>query len=186
MLDRYKPIGFVSIECVGQEWGFTTYAVWLEPTSVRERLPVNALSFYGAVEEDVGQAHDVVVDDTTTRDQTRNRSQQRKIDLQRAPVYVLDQPIQDLAGRTAELHERQAGEAHDHEEAVKRYTILGAVTQELGRATFESQSVQATSGAVRVGVASAEDRCHHQGVDNVGENRDAHVGHGDDIRRCSS
>ena len=72
-------------------------------------------------------------------------------------MYLLNQPAQYLARSTAELHERQTGEAHDHEEAVKRHTILGAVTQNLGRAAFESQSVQATGGAVGVGVAGTED-----------------------------
>jgi hypothetical protein len=100
-------------------------------------------------------------------------------------MHLLDQPAQDFARGTAQLHERQAGEAHDDEEAVKRYAVLGAVTQYLRRATFESQPVQATGGAVSVGVASTEDRGHHQGVDNVRENRDAHVGHRDDIGRRS-
>jgi hypothetical protein len=100
-------------------------------------------------------------------------------------MHLLDQPAQDFARSTAKLHERQAGEAHDDEETVKRYTALGAVTQYLWRATFKSQSVQATGGAVSVGVASTEDRGHHQGVDNVRENRDAHVGHRDDIGRRS-
>jgi hypothetical protein len=51
-----------------------TYAVRLEPTSVRKLGPVNTLGLDGAVEEDVGQAHDVVVDDTTTGDQARKVS----------------------------------------------------------------------------------------------------------------
>jgi hypothetical protein len=101
-------------------------------------------------------------------------------------VHLLDQPAQHFAGCTAELHERQAGEAHDDEEAVKRYTVLGAITQNFRRATFKRQSVQTAGGAVGVGVAGTEDRCDHQGVDNVRENRDAHVGHRDDIGRRSS
>ena len=43
-------------------------------------------------------------------------------------VHLLNQPAQYLARSTAELHERQAGEAHDDEEAVERHTVLGAVT----------------------------------------------------------
>jgi len=50
-----------------------TYAVRLEPTGVRKLAPVNTLSLNGAVKEDVGQAHDVVVDDTTTGDQARKQ-----------------------------------------------------------------------------------------------------------------
>jgi hypothetical protein len=48
-----------------------TYAVWLEPSGVRERLSVHALGLAGAVEEDVGDRHDDVVDDSTTSDQAR-------------------------------------------------------------------------------------------------------------------
>ena len=100
-------------------------------------------------------------------------------------VHLLNQPAQYLTGSTAELHELQAGEAHDDEEAVKRYTILGAVTQCFRCATFKRQSVQAAGGAVSVGVAGTENRGHHQGVDDVRKDRDAHVGHRDDIGRCS-
>jgi hypothetical protein len=48
-----------------------TYAVRLEPTGVRKLAPVNTLGLDGAPEEDVGQAHDVVVDDTATGDQAK-------------------------------------------------------------------------------------------------------------------
>ena len=41
---------------------------------------------------------------------------------------LLDQPSEHLVRSVAELHERQTGEAHHHEEAVKWNTILGAVT----------------------------------------------------------
>ena len=39
-------------------------AVWLEPPRVREGLAVKALGFAGAVEEDVGDAHDDIVNET--------------------------------------------------------------------------------------------------------------------------
>jgi hypothetical protein len=54
------------------------YAVRLEPTGVRKLAPVNTLGLDGAPEEDVGQAHDVVVDDTTTSDQAREVGQPQK------------------------------------------------------------------------------------------------------------
>lgn len=47
------------------------YAVRLEPAGVRECLPVNALSLAGAVEEDVGDRHNQVVDDAATSDQAK-------------------------------------------------------------------------------------------------------------------
>ena len=51
-----------------------TYAVRLEPTSVRKLLPVNTLGLDGAVEEDVGDCHDDVVDDATASDQAESLS----------------------------------------------------------------------------------------------------------------
>jgi hypothetical protein len=56
-----------------------TYAVRLEPTSVRKLGPVNTLGLDGAIEEDVGQAHDVVVNDTATGDQARKVSHGRPV-----------------------------------------------------------------------------------------------------------
>jgi hypothetical protein len=46
-----------------------THAVWLEPASVCKLLPVQALSFDGAVKENVCERHDNVVDDAATSDQ---------------------------------------------------------------------------------------------------------------------
>jgi hypothetical protein len=52
-------------------------------------------------------------------------------------VHLLDQPAQYLVGPTAKLQERQAGEAHDNEEAVERYTTLSAVAENLRCTAFE-------------------------------------------------
>lgn len=144
-----------------------TYSVGLEPTSVRERLPVNSLGLDGAVEEDVGHAHDVVVDNSATSDQ-------------------VDQPAEHLVGGTADLQERQAGEAHNNAEAPERNTVLGTITEDLGSAALEGKTVQAAGGTVGVGVASTEDRGDHEGVDDVRQDVDSKVGHGNDIRRGSS
>ena len=48
-----------------------TYTVWLEPSGVRESLSVHALGLAGAVEEDVSDRHDNVVDNATTGDKAR-------------------------------------------------------------------------------------------------------------------
>jgi hypothetical protein len=45
-----------------------TYAVWLEPAFVCEGIPVDTLSLTGAPEENVGDRHNDVVDDTSTSD----------------------------------------------------------------------------------------------------------------------
>jgi hypothetical protein len=73
-----------------------TYTVRLEPTSVREALSVNALSLHSAVEEDVGQAHDVVVDDSTAGDQAKRVSHGNPFVRGLECTYSINQPKTSL------------------------------------------------------------------------------------------
>ena len=57
--------------------------------------------------------------------------------------------------------------------------------QECRCATFEGQTVQGARCAVGVCVACGEDGGDEEGVDDVGEDGDAHVRHRDDIGRGS-
>lgn len=119
------------------------------------------------MEEDVGAAHDVEVDDTTAGNE-------------------VGQPGQNLVGSTADLQEGQAWECHNDAEAPERDTVLGAVAKDLRSATLKSQTVQTTGGAVGVGVAGTEDGGAHQGIHDVWQDTDAQVLHGNDIGRGSS
>jgi hypothetical protein len=52
-----------------------TYRVWLEPSLVGQCVSVQGLCLAGSVEEDVGDAHDPVVDDTSSSDEVDKPSQ---------------------------------------------------------------------------------------------------------------
>lgn len=118
-----------------------TYAVWLEPASVRESVPVYALGLDSAIEEDVSDRHNEVVDDTAASDQADLVLVSVDTIPKKHVEDLLDQPSQHFVGSVAELHERETGETHNHKEAVEWYTILGAVTQHFRRTTFKGQSV---------------------------------------------
>lgn len=141
--------------------------VWLEPASVGQSATVKTLSLASLVEENVGQCHDDVVDDTSGSNQ-------------------VDQPCKDLGRAIAELKEGQAREAHDDAEASKRHTALCAVSQESWSTAFKSKSVERTSCAVGVCVASGEDRSDQESVDKVRKTVDAKVLHGNNVWRGST
>lgn len=117
---------------------FETYRVWLEPTLVGQSVSVKVLCLASTVEEDIGNGHDPVVDDTSGGDK-------------------VDEPAEDDVGSVADLQESQAREDHDNSEANKGNTALGAVAESLWCSTFESQTVQTTSCAESICVAGAED-----------------------------
>ena len=84
-----------------------TYAVRLEPTSVRKLLPVNTLGLDGAVEEDVSQAHDVVVDDAATGNQARKVSHAIFIVKKLRYTYSINQPNTSLEALLSCMKDRQ-------------------------------------------------------------------------------
>ena len=86
-----------------------TYAVRLEPTSVRKLLPVNTLGLDGAVEEDVSQAHDVVVDDAAAGDQAIEVSHSRSnlISKTLGYTYSINQPNTSLEALLSCMKDRQ-------------------------------------------------------------------------------
>jgi hypothetical protein len=84
-----------------------TYAVRLEPAGVRKLGPVNTLGLDGAVEEDVGQAHDVVVDDTATGDQARKVSHERSFVQELECTYSINQPKTSLEALLSCMKDRQ-------------------------------------------------------------------------------
>lgn len=92
-------------------------AIRLEPASVGERVAVDALGLACAVEEDVRDAHDDVVDDASGG-------------------HEIDQPGQHLVGAVAQLQEGQEGECHDDAEAPDRDAVLGAFAEEARGASF--------------------------------------------------
>ena len=75
-----------------------TYRVRLEPALVRQGVPVQALRFASAEEENVRNAHDQIVDHASRSDQ-------------------VDKPAQDDVGSVADLQEREAREYHYNAEA---------------------------------------------------------------------
>lgn len=150
-----------------QSEGSGTYAVWLEPTLVGESVSIQSLGLASAVEEDVSDTHDQVVNDTTSSDE-------------------VDQPAQDEVGSAADLQERKAREDHDDGEADKRYTALGAVAKGFGSTTLDSEAVQTASGAESVGVSGTEDRGNQESADQMRQATNTHVLHGDNVRRGSS
>lgn len=150
-----------------QSEGLETYAVWLEPTLVGKGVSVQGLCLASAVEEDISDTHDQVVDDTTGSDE-------------------VDEPAQDDVGSTADLQESKAREDHDDGEADKGYTTLGAVAKGLGSTTLDSEAVQTASGTESVGVSGTEDRGNQESADQMRQAADTHVLHGDNVRRGSS
>ena len=84
-----------------------TYAVRLEPTSVRKLLPVNTLGLDGAVEEDVSQAHDVVVDDAATGNQARKVSHAISIVKKLGYTYSINQPNTSLEALLSCMKDKQ-------------------------------------------------------------------------------
>lgn len=56
-------------------WLEQTYGVWLEPTLVGQGVSVQGLCLAGSIEEDVGDTHDPVVDDTSSGDQVDEPAQ---------------------------------------------------------------------------------------------------------------
>lgn len=61
-------VGKISFRSINDIYA-QTYRVWLEPTLVGQSISVQALCLASAVEEDVGNGHDPVVDDSSGRDQ---------------------------------------------------------------------------------------------------------------------
>lgn len=131
-------------------------AVRLEVAVVGEGLAVNALGDAGAVEEDVGQGHDDIVDDAASSNQ-------------------VDEPGQHDVGARRELQEGQEGEAHDHDEAVDGHALVGHLAQEPRGPALERHAVQVTHGGVGVRVAGGEDGGDHQRVCDVGQDIHAQV-----------
>lgn len=84
-----------------------TYAVRLEPTGVRELASVNTLGLDGAPEEDVGQAHDVVVDDTATGDQARRISYGKLVVRGIEFTYSINQPNTSLEALLSCMKDKQ-------------------------------------------------------------------------------
>lgn len=144
-----------------------TYRVWLEPTLVGQGVSVQGLCLASSVEENVGDTHDPVVNDTSSGDQ-------------------VDKPAQNDVGAVADLQESEAREDHDNGKADKRHTTLCAVAKSLGCSTFDSQTVQTTGCAESVGVAGTEDGSNQKGADEVRQTRNAHVLHGDNVGRGGS
>jgi len=87
--------------------GIATYAVRLEPAGVSELAPVNALSLDGTPEEDVGQAHDVVVDDTAASDEAREVSHERSDVREFEGTYSINQPKTSLEALLSCMKDRQ-------------------------------------------------------------------------------
>ena len=139
----------------------------MEPAAVRKELSVNTLSLESTPEEDVGDCHGDIVNDTTGGNQ-------------------VDQPSQNFVGATRNLEERQAGEQHDEEETEDRDTILSGLAEDTRGTAFDGQTVERASSAVGVGVASGEDGSDKQSVNQVRQSDDSHVLHGNDIGRCGS
>jgi len=119
-------------------WHRMAHGVWLEPSSVRQRIPVDALGLHRVVEEDVGSCHDDVVDHAASSDQA-------------------GEPGQDVVRCAADLQESQARKDHDNEKAEEGDTGLRAVTKDFRGAAFNGQTVQTASRTVGVGVSGAED-----------------------------
>lgn len=124
-------------------------AVWLEITAVWQRLAVKTLHLASLVEAEVGDAHDDVVDNTSSGDD-------------------VGEVCQNLGGRVGQVQEGQEREDHDDEEAVDRNSVLGALAQELGGTALNGERVQASSGTIGVGVTSRKDTCDQQRVDEIG------------------
>ena len=118
-------------------------------------------------EADVRDAHDDVVDKTTSSDN-------------------VCEPRKNLGGRIRQVEERQEREDHDDGEAVDGDTVLGALAQELGGTALNGERVQATGSTVRVRVSSREDTGDQKGVDQMGKTVDVEVLHGNDVGRCGS
>jgi hypothetical protein len=124
------------------------------------------LSLQCTPEEDVGNCHSDVVDDTTCGNQ-------------------VDQPSQDFVRTARNLKECQAGEQHNEEEAEDRNTVLSGLAEDTRSAAFDSHTVERAGSTVGVGVTSGENRSNKQGVNEVRKSDNSHVLHGNDIRRCS-
>ena len=82
------------------------YAVWLEPASVCELLPVHALSLHGTPEENVSDGHDDVVDDATTSDQATQRLVLVKLTGSQR-TYLISQPRTLLEPLLSCMNDRQ-------------------------------------------------------------------------------
>lgn len=70
--------------------------------------------------------------------------------------------------------------------AVEGNTVWRALLENLGGTTFQRQSIERASGAVGIRVAGREDGRDQERVHQAGKTRNAHVRHGDDIRRSRS
>ena len=140
--------------------------IWLEPATVGHLRTVHALGLAGPVVVDEGDGHDEIIDQATTGDE-------------------IDEPGNGLRGATPDLEEGQEGEQHHDTEAINRHAGFVAVAQETGSAALHSQTVEGSRGAIGIRIAGGKDGGEDQGIDDVRKYTDAHVCHGNHVRRGS-
>lgn len=112
-----------------------------EHTSIRQGPSINALGLQSAVEEDVGGAHDNIVEELGGGDQ-------------------IDKPADRLGGTVTNLEEAQEGEHHGDSEAPVRDTVFGGCAEELGGVAFKCKTVQGSGRHEAVCVAGRENASH--------------------------
>lgn len=139
-------------------------AVGLEIALVGKRVTADALRLHRLVEEDVGYAHDHVVDHLSTLGQGL-------------------EPSNHHCCVRRHLQEREEREDHDHGKGVDRNAVLETLLEDGGRVAVEGKTVERSHGAVGVSVSGTEDTGAEQGVHDGGQNRDTHVGHSNDVGR---
>jgi len=103
-------------------------------TLVRQRVTIQTLRLACAVEKEVCDTHDDVVEDLGCSNQ-------------------VDEPLNSLRGARADGKEREEGEEHGDEEADPRDAVLRCPPKDLGCLTIERKAVEGASGHIDIGVA---------------------------------